>query len=43
MKRYVDYKNEDGTHETMVYDTADVPEYEGPHDEVFDLIHLIEG
>ena len=41
-KRYVDYKDEDGTHTTMTYDTSDVPDYEGPHDKIFDLIHLIE-
>ena len=41
-KRYVDYKDAEGT-QVMTYDTEDVPYYEGPHDEVFDLIHLIEG
>lgn len=40
-KRYVDYKDAEGT-QVMAYDTSDVPYYEGPHDEVFDLIHLIE-
>ena len=40
-KRYVDYKDEDDT-QVMMYDTSDVPYYEGPHDKIFDLIHLIE-
>ena len=42
MKRYVDYKDAEGT-QVMTYDTEDVPYYEGPHDKIFDLIHLIEG
>lgn len=41
-KRYVDYKDADGL-QVMTYDTSDVPDYEGPHDKIFDLIHLIEG
>lgn len=40
-KRYVDYKDADGT-QVMTYDTADIPDYEGPHDKIFDLINLIE-
>ena len=40
-KRYVDYKDADDT-QVMMYDTSDVPDYSGPHDKIFDLIHLIE-
>lgn len=42
-KRYVDYKDAEGGTQVMAYDTEDVPYYEGPHDKIFDLIHLIEG
>ena len=41
-KRYVDYKDAEGGTQVMTYDTSDVPYYEGPHDKIFDLIHLIE-
>lgn len=42
-KRYVDYKDAEGGTQVMTYDTEDVPDYEGKHDKIFDLIHLIEG
>ena len=42
MKRYVDYKDAEGGTQVMAYDTEDVPYYEGKHDKIFDLIHLIE-
>ncbi len=42
MKRYIQYKDKTDKTQVMTYDTADVPDYDGPHDEVFDLINLIE-
>lgn len=42
MKRYIQYKDETDKTQVMTYDTSDVPDYEGPHDKIFDLIHLIE-
>lgn len=42
MKRYIQYKDGTDNTQVMTYDTADIPDYEGPHDKIFDLINLIE-